>query len=136
VSDLSQKADVLTEVAAILSGNDEAGVVPTLVELGVRRAVKGLTEDQEARKNELRAFANNMRAELVKVLEVESTAIARKIREGIQMDLDKAGASAATLVSNVNLAHSRPARVRWVVIGMIIAGVLVAAGIAIGRYLR
>ena len=136
MSNLTQKADVLAEVAAILSSNDEASVVPTLVELGVRRAVAGLTEDQQARKDELRAFANDMRTEMVKVLEAESTAIARKIREGIQMDLDKAGASAATLVSNVNLAHSRPARVRWVVIGMLIAGILVAVGIAIGKYLR
>lgn len=136
MSDLAKRGDVLAEVAAILSGDDEAAVVPTLVELGVRRAVKDLTNDQETRKTELRAFATEMRAELVKSLEAESTAIARKIREGIQMDLDKAGASAATLVANVNLAHSRPARVRWVVIGMLMAAVLVAAGIAIGRYLK
>ena len=54
MSNLTQKADVLAEVAAILSSNDEASVVPTLVELGVRRAVAGLTEDQQARKDELR----------------------------------------------------------------------------------
>lgn len=132
---LKQKGDVLAEVAAILSGDDEFGVVPTLVELGIRRAVKDLAEQEGARKQEMRIFVDNLRAEMLKTLEAEGKALAERVKTEVQLDLDRASASAATLVANVNQAHSRAGRMRSLAFGMLIAAGLLGAGILIGKYL-
>ena len=126
---------IAAECKVLLGEKDEALVIPKLVEIGIEEAMKTVTEDWEARKKEMRDFAVELRAEFVKSLNAESAAIGDKIRQAVEVDLHKATASAAALVQDVNEAHSRPARIRWVVVGMGVALVLIALGFTHGKYL-
>ena len=126
---------IAAECKVLLGEKDEALVIPKLVEIGIEEAVKALTGDREAHKKEMRDFAAELRAEFVTTLHAESTAIVCKIREAIDVDLQKATASATALVQDVNEAHSRPVRIRWVAVGMGVALVLIALGFALGKYL-
>ena len=59
-----------------------------------------------------------------------------KIKAELTLDLDRASASAATLVANVNHANTRPVRVYWMTMGLIAAVVLLGIGFGFGRFLR
>lgn len=125
---------VAAQHGILLDKNDPAAIIPTLVKLGIERGVRQVAEDDRARREELRALVQELRAESMKMVERQAAAIAEKVRQEVQLDLDRAGASAATLVANINHAHSRPVRVYWMTIGLIVATALLAVGAAVGKF--
>lgn len=130
---------VIGEVAAkhniLVDRDDPVVMIPTLIKIGIERAVRDLTSDEQARKDAMRAFILDVQMQSLKSIEAEGTAIAARIREAVQLDLDRAGASAATLVSNLNQAHSRKGQIRSMTFGMLVAGLFLGAGVCIGKYL-
>lgn len=130
---------VIGEVAAkhniLVDRDDPVVMIPTLIKIGIERAVRDLTSDEQARKDAMRAFILDVQTQSLKSIEAEGTAIAARIREAVQLDLDRAGASAATLVSNLNQAHSRKGQIRSMTLGMLVAGLFLGAGVCIGKYL-
>ena len=60
---------------------------------------------------------------------------AAEIRGELQRDIENARVHAAEIVDEVNRAHSRPAIVRWVAIGLTAGMVLLGAGLWIGSHL-
>lgn len=130
---------VIGEIAAkhniLVDRDDPVVMIPTLIRIGIERAVRDLTSDEQARKDAMRAFIADVQAQSLKSIEAEGTAIAARIREAVQLDLDRAGASAATLVSNLNQAHSRKGQIRSMTLGMLVAGLFLGAGVCIGKFL-
>ena len=130
---------VIGEIAAkhniLVDRDDPVVMIPTLIKIGIERAVRDLTSDEQARKDAMRAFILDVQMQSLKSIEAEGTAIAARIREAVQLDLDRAGASAATLVSNLNQAHSRKGQIRSMTFGMLVAGLFLGAGVCIGKYL-
>lgn len=127
---------VAAEHGILLDRNDPAAIIPTLVKLGIERGVKQLTDDQDARREELRDFMQQAKGEAVRALEKELSGVVDKIKAEMRLDLDRAAASAATLVANVNHANTRPMRLYWTTMGLIAAVVLLGIGFAFGRFLR
>jgi len=119
----------------LVDRDDPVVMIPTLIKIGIERAVRDLTSDEQARKDAMRAFILAVQMQSLKSIEAEGTAIAARIREAVQLDLDRAGASAATLVSNLHQAHSRKGQIRSMTFGMLVAGLLLGAGVCIGKYL-
>jgi len=119
----------------LVDRDDPVVMIPTLIKMGIERAVRDLTNDEQARKDAMRAFILDVQMQSLKSIEAEGTAIAARIREAVQLDLDRAGASAATLVSNLNQAHSRKGQIRSMTFGMLVAGLFFGAGVCIGKYL-
>lgn len=127
---------VAAEHGIVLDRNDPSAIIPTLVRLGIKRGVEELTDDQDARRAELVAFMETTRAATVKALEAELGGVVQRIREQLNLDLERAGASAATLVARVNHANTRPMRIYWMTMGLIAAAVLLGIGFAFGKYVR
>lgn len=127
---------VAAEHGILLDRNDPAAIIPTLVKLGIERGVHQLTGDQNARREELRDFMQQAKGEAIRALEKELNGLVDKIKGELRLDLDRASASAATLVANVNHANTRPMRVYWMTMGLIAAVVLLGIGFALGRLLR
>jgi len=119
----------------LVDRDDPVVMIPTLIKIGIERAVRDLTSDEQARKDAMRAFILDVQMQSLKSIEAEGTAIAARIREAVQLDLDRAGASAATLVSNLNQAHSRKGQIRSMTFGMLVASLFLGAGVCIGKYL-
>jgi hypothetical protein len=130
-------AAVITRVAAeskiVLGPKDPSLVIHLLVRIGIEEAVKALMEDTEVRQREAQAYFEKLRTQFAAALDSDSTNIAMKIRKAVQEDLDRASSSTTVLVQNVAEAYSRPARLRWVIVGMGLAIVLIGFGIGIGR---
>ena len=61
-------------------------------------------------------------------------AAAAEIREELQRDIENERVHAAEIVDEVNRAHSRPAIVRWVAVGLIAGMFLFGAGLWIGAH--
>jgi len=61
-------------------------------------------------------------------------AAAAEIREELQRDIENARVHAAEIVDEVSRAHSRPAIVRWVAVGLIAGTFLFGAGLWIGAH--
>ena len=127
---------VAAEHGILIDRNDPAAIIPTLVKLGIERGVHQLTDDQNARREELRVFMQQAKGEAIRALEKELNGLVDKIKGELKLDLDRASASAATLVANVNHANTRPMRVYWMTMGLIAAAVLLGIGFALGRFLR
>lgn len=140
---------VVAEIArrhnVLLDRNDPMCMVPALVDLGFQRATQTCADQLTA------ATVNALRAEMgavhrepgrevpsvvVPAIKVDVDTIVEVLREEFRKELARADSLAATLVANVDQAHSRPARVRWAAIGMMLAAGLLTVGIVIGRYLR
>jgi hypothetical protein len=114
--------EVVGQVAAkhdvLLGRDDPALVIPTLVQIGIQRAMAELRTDEP--KGEHLS---------------DSSAIAETVRKLVADDIAKAGIAAATLVANVEHAHARPQRVYWTSVGLALAILLLLIGILIGRFL-
>ena len=61
-------------------------------------------------------------------------AAAAEIREELQRDIENARVHATEIVDEVNRAHSRPAIVRWLAVGLIAGAFLFGAGLWIGAH--
>lgn len=61
-------------------------------------------------------------------------AAAAEIREELQRDIENARVHATEIVDEVNRAHSRPAIVTWVAVGLIAGAFLFGAGLWIGAH--
>ena len=59
-----------------------------------------------------------------------------QIRAELQKDIDAAGIKAAHLVYKVDQAHRRPAKIRWITVGLCLAVVLLVFGVYVGMYLH
>jgi hypothetical protein len=128
-------ARVAAEHGILLDRHDPAAIIPTLVKLGIERGVQQATRDENARREELRDFMRQAKGEAMGVLEKEINGFVDKVRGELKLDLDRASASAATLVANVNHAHTRPMRTYWITMGLIAAVVLLGIGFFVGRFL-
>jgi len=61
---------------------------------------------------------------------------AEKMREGLQGDIHIAGLKAREYVHLVNEAHRCPAIIRWVSVGLVAAGAILASGVWLGTLLH
>ena len=127
---------VAAEHGIVLDRTDPAAIIPTLVRLGIKRGVEELTDDREARRAELVAFLETARQSTVAALQKDLDAVVERIKGEIRLDLERASASAATLVANVNHANTRPMRLYWLTMGLLAACVLLGIGFGFGKYLR
>ena len=123
---------VAAEHGIVLDRTDPSAIIPTLVKFGIEQGVRQAVEDQESRRAELRRFLHQAQREAASALESELVGIVERIRAELKLDLDRAGASAATLVANVHHANTRPVRVYWMTVGLLAAGVLLATGFGLG----
>jgi CHASE3 domain sensor protein len=59
-------------------------------------------------------------------------AAAAEIREELHRDIENASVRAAEIIDEVNRAHSRPAIVKWLALGLLAGMILFGAGLWIG----
>ncbi len=134
----SEVEDVVAAIAArhgiLLDRNDPAAAIPTLVEIGVERAVARLASKDSARDSRA-VVLDQVREEVARIVREEANLAVVEFRTAVRRDLDGAGAVAATLVANIAHAQSRTGLVQWLSIGLCAAAGLLAAGVCIGRYL-
>jgi hypothetical protein len=144
--------DVIGEVAKrhgiLLDQNDPMAMVPTLVELGfATRAEELMQAALHAMREEIRSElrreqsvvvpgAGSSGLEVAEAVKSEAGAIVKVIADGVQQHLSRADSVAATLVHNVDQAHTRPARIQWAVMGMTLLALGFAAGVVVGKFLR
>jgi len=118
-----------------LDREDPAAIIPTLVQLGIERALHQVGSDHAARREEIRNAMAETQAAAVAAMEKELAAIVAGFREQMRRDFDGASASAATLVANIGHAQSRSLRLYWLTLGLTAAIVLIGIGFAAGLYL-
>jgi len=115
-----------------MDDNDPAIAIVALNRLMLEQATEELSEAVARRVAEFETsvlkveqLAGNLLAQEVR----EATA---RIRAELRNDIDGAGIKAAHLVYLVDQAHKRPARVRWLSVGLVSAVALLLAGVWIG----
>lgn len=130
--------DVVAAIASrhgiLLDRNDPAAAIPSLVEIGVERAVARMGAKDRVREP-ADIVLDQVRDDVARIVREEAKSILADFRSAVRRDLDGAGAVAATLVANIAHAQSRTQRIRWMSIGLFAAAGLLGAGIGIGRFL-
>ena len=117
-----------------MDDNDPAIAIVALNRLMLEQATEELSEAVARRVAEFETsvlkveqLAGNLLAQEVR----EATA---RIRAELRNDIDGAGIKAAHLVYLVDQAHKRPARLRWLSVGLVSAVAILVAGIWIGAH--
>jgi hypothetical protein len=153
INSAKPSSDVIGEVAkrhgVLLDQNDPMAMVPTLVEMGfASRAEELMQAALRTMREEVRAELRREQSvvvpgavvapgpEVADAVKREADAIVKVIAESIQQHLSRADSVAATLVANVDQAHTRPARIRWAAIGMGLLVLAFGAGVVVGKILR
>jgi type IV pilus biogenesis protein CpaD/CtpE len=118
-----------------IDDNDPAIAIVALNCLMLEHAVEELSESVAKRIGEFERSVLKVEQRAGKLLALELSEAAARIRAELRNDIDAAGVKAARLVYLVDQAHKRPARARWwLSVGLVAAVALFAAGIWIGTH--
>jgi hypothetical protein len=126
--------ELARQYAIRMDDNDPAIAIVALNRLMLEHAIEELSEAVARRIVEFETSVLKVEQRAGKLLALELSEAASRIRAALHDDLDGAGIKAAHLVYLVNQAHKRPARVRWLSAGLVSAAALFLAGIWIGAH--
>jgi len=115
-----------------IDDNDPAFAIVVLNRLVLEHAVDELGEAIGRRIAEFETSVLRVEQRAGKILAVEFSEAATRLRSELRSDIDGAGLKAAHLVYLVDQAHKRPALVRWLSAGLVSAAILFIAGVWIG----
>jgi len=115
-----------------MDDNDPAIAIVALNRLMLEHAMKELCDAVARRIAEFEASALKIEHRAGRLLAQDMCEATARIRAELRNDIDSAGIKAAHLVYLVDQAHKRPARVRWLSVGLLSAVALVLAGVLIG----
>jgi hypothetical protein len=130
-------AELARRYAIQINENDPAVAIVALNRIALEHAMDELGEAVGRRIAEFETSVLRVEQRAGKVLALEFSEAAARIRAELQTDIDAAGVKAAHLVYLVDQAHKRPALVRWLSAGLLSAALLFVAGLWIGvHYFR
>jgi len=115
-----------------MDDNDPAIAIVVLNRLMLEHAMEELSEAVARRIAEFDASVLKVEHQAGRLLAQDMCEATARIRAELRNDIDGAGIKAAHLVYLVDQAHKRPARVRWLSVGLVSAVALLVAGIWIG----
>jgi len=115
-----------------IDDNDPAFAIVVLNRLVLEHAMDELGEAIGRRIAEFETSVLRVEQRAGKILAVEFSEAATRLRSELRSDIDGAGLKAAHLVYLVDQAHKRPALVRWLSAGLVSAAILFIAGVWIG----
>ena len=116
--------------------NDPAFALVTLNQVVLEETVR---EIRDHIRESIAEFDNSMQKVQVRAgraVAQEFNERAAALRRELQADITTAGSKAAELVSKINKAHARPARIRWTVAGIVLTILVFAAGFFAGGHYR
>ena len=117
-----------------MDDNDPAIAIVALNRLMLEHAMQELSGAMALRIVEFETSVLKVEQRAGKLLALEVSEAAARIRAELRNDIDGAGIKAAHLVYLVDQAHKRPARVRWLSVGLVSAAALFVAGMWIGAH--
>ena len=120
--------------AVRMDDNDPAIAIVALNRLMLEHAIAELSEAVARRMVEFETSVLKVEQRAGKLLALELAGAAARIRAELHNDIESAGIKAAHLVYLVDQAHKRPARVRWLSLGLVSASALLLAGVWIGAH--
>jgi hypothetical protein len=125
----------LAERSAIqINEHDPAFAIVALNQIVLEHAMDELGDAVGRRIAEFETSVLRVEQHAGKMLALEFSDAAARIRAELQADIETAGIKAAHLVYLVDQAHKRPALVRWLSAGLISALVLFIVGLWIGAH--
>lgn len=104
------------------------------IEAMVQSSVESAAEQQHALLGT--AIQKEVGAVVVRAVEEQLNQAVERIKREIDLDLEAAGASAATIIARVNHANTRPMRIYWMTMGLLAASVCVGLGFALAKLMR
>ena len=130
---------IIAEVAAhhgmLVRQDDPAMLLVTMNEVVLQQVfgrIEGLTEEIVAG---IEAGLRSAQRQAMGSIEKEARKAGIAVREEIQKDIDAGRLHARELMVELNRAYSRSAVRRWVAVGVIAAGGLLALGVGLGVFL-
>jgi len=127
-------AEVSTSTGIRVEAGDPALAFVALTELVLEQVAHRLLDDVGVRLTAFESSMGRLDRRAGKVIAQEVAETAARMRVELQRDIDAAGLKAAHLVYQVDQAHKRPARIRWLAAGLVSAVVLFATGLWIGAH--
>jgi hypothetical protein len=115
-----------------IDDNDPAFAIVVLNRLVLEHAMDELGEAIGRRIAEFETSVLRVEQRAGKILALEFSEAATRLRSELRSDIDGAGLKAAHLVYLVDQAHKRPTLVRWLSAGLVSAAILFIAGVWIG----
>jgi len=117
-----------------MDDNDPAIAIVALNRLMLEQATEELSEAVARQMAEFEASVLKVEHQAGRLLAQDLCEAAARIRAELRNDIDGAGIKAAHLVYLVDQAHKRPARLRWLSVGLVSAVAILVAGIWIGAH--
>ena len=128
---------LIAEVAArhgiLLRENDPALAIVTLNQLVLQAVANDLLQNVGTLAGEFRKAADSIQAHAGAAIANEVRAAMDFGRTALRADLEAGGFQARQLVMEVHRAHSRPAAIRWVVVGLLAGMALLLCGMLLGK---
>ena len=130
IEDLSAKA--FARCGIRLEPNDPAFVLVAVNQIILENTFTQVSSNLDAK---MAAFSESMREierRAGKALAQQVQACAVEVHQAIQKDMKEANWRARELVLQVNRSNTRPALIRWIVIGALLAALMFVCGICFG----
>jgi len=127
-------SELARRYAVRMDDNDPAIAIVALNRLMLEHAIEEIFGAMARRIVEFETSVLKVEQRAGKLLALEVSEAAARIRAELRNDIDGAGIKAAHFVYLVDQAHKRPARVRWLSAGLVSAAALLLAGVWIGAH--
>ena len=132
VKDLSAKASALCGIR--VEPHDPAFVLVALNQVVLEESVAAICTQLDKRVASFAESIQNVERLAGKTLAQEIRASGIDVRRGIQDDVKQAGFKARELILQINRSSTRPALIRWIIIGVLGATLMFVAGVCFGWY--
>lgn len=119
-----------------IEDGDPIFAVSTINRLMLDEAVEGLIVRVGAAITAFETSARAVDAHAGKLLAEEIRASISAWKAAIAEDINLANVRSCEMIDRLNTAHSRPAMIRWGVLGLVAGLFLLVGGILLGRYVR
>ena len=132
IDDLSAKA--LARCGIRLEPNDPVFVLIALNQIILEETTKEVSGSLDAKMAGFSESIREIERRAGKAFAQQVQACAVDVRQAIQKDMKEAHWRARELVLQVNRSNTRPALIRWIVIGALVAALMFVCGICFGWY--
>ena len=119
-----------------IEDGDPIFAVSTINRLMLDEVVEGLIVRVGAAITEFEASARAVDAQAGKLLAEEIRTSTSAWKAEVARDINIANVRSCEMIDKLNMAHSKPAMIRWGVLGLVAGLLLLIGGIFLGRYVR
>jgi hypothetical protein len=119
-----------------IEDGDPIFAVSTINRLMLDEVVEGLIVRVGAAITAFETSARAVDAHAGKLLAEEVRTSASAWKAEVARDIKMANLKSCEMIDKLNMAHSRPAMIRWGVLGLVAGLFLLVGGILLGRYVR